>query len=192
MSLRHGLFTLLAALHLIWAACSALGRPWIPENRQAQKLVRLYGAFSGVDNTFGFFAPDCGSQTRATFILTDAAGQTWNDTLERGANRECNLRLGGFVDTMFALSIDDQNQIYSWAASVLGRNPTAVTCQVRIESYSVPTMADYHSGKRPDWQSCAEMTFARTASQGLVAADLDGEEADADQSALTTPSGTAN
>src|SRR2546429_485550 len=72
MSLRHGLFTLLAALHLIWAACSALGRPWIPEDRQVLKLVRLYGAFSGVDNTFGFFAPDCGSQTRATFVLTDA------------------------------------------------------------------------------------------------------------------------
>src|SRR5262249_42632119 len=146
----------------IWAACAASGRPWQPKSPLGFKLVQLYGALSGVDNTYGFFAPDVGSQVRAAFILTDAHGRSWNESLEHGPTRECNLRLSGIVDSMFALSIEDDDQIDCWAAAMFGRHPTAETCTIRLQAFNVPTMAEYRAGKRPEWITGSELVFTRT------------------------------
>jgi hypothetical protein len=160
MSTRHIVRTVLAAAHLALAAWCASGRATFPDNRAGQ-LLALYGTLSGAENQWGFFAPDVGWQVRPVFVLKDGAGRTWIDSIERGSNREANLRLGGIVDTMYALDEVDRNQIQSWAAAILGRNPEAVTLLVRIERYQIPTMAVYRRGERPEWAIVDTLTFSR-------------------------------
>src|SRR5262245_11837514 len=151
MTLRHAILVFLAAAHLTYAGFAAFSWPLLPSQPQLNRAVRLYGAVSGSENRFGFFAPDVGWLVRAKFQLTDKTGRTWTDTLERGPNRECNLRLMGIVDTMFALEIEDEVQVQSWAAAMLGRHPAAETCTVMIETYQTPRMPEYRMGQRPKW-----------------------------------------
>ena len=98
MTRRHALVTFAAACHLILVVCGASGLVFSSppsEDGPARKAVRLYGALSGSDNGYGFFAPGVGPQVRATFTLEDASGKTWTDTLERDMSAEALHRVGG-------------------------------------------------------------------------------------------------
>src|SRR3954471_24558921 len=79
MTRRHALATLAAACHLILVVCGASSLVFSSppsEDDFARQTVRLYGALSGSDNGYGFFAPGVGPQVRATFTLRDASGET--------------------------------------------------------------------------------------------------------------------
>src|SRR4051794_5130698 len=152
--------TLLAAGHLMVVAAGAADGKFASGPSHLGHLIDLYGTVSGADSTFRFFAPDVGSAVRASFIMTDSSGKTWNDSLAHGSSREFNLRVSK------ALELAYHEDLYldlasSCAATMLGRLPTAQQVVVRLEVQAVPTMAEYRLGARPSWEFLYEATFSR-------------------------------
>jgi hypothetical protein len=184
MTVRHAFFTGLAALHLFLVSCGAAKVNLLPPTSSAWKWLRLYGEVSGADNQYGFFAPVVGYQLRTLFTYTDKDGATWEETHDRGASAESNLRLGGLTDAAWGEEEFDKLQIRSWAASALGRNPTAVSVHIAIQHYQLPSMWEFRHGSRPKWVTMHETTFART---------NEGEDVDIEGEAATpeTPPGDA-
>src|SRR5262245_20729418 len=124
MNLRHAFLTALAAAHLVLVACGASRRGPLPATPWPRKALRWYGAMSGSDNGYGFFAPGVASQWRATFTLSDGAGRDWTDTLERQDNSEVTLRVGGIVG-LFPEADLSRDLAASWAGKMFGRHPGA-------------------------------------------------------------------
>jgi hypothetical protein len=179
MSLRHGLITAVAAVHLLLAALGAAERFPLsatgPSDEEADKqvkevkkkpaarrvslaqtqaalLLRLYGELSGTDRSFGFFAPTVAPEYRATFTLEDRHGKTWHDHLGRGASHEAFLRIGTMIETVTGDDREDE-VAPRWAQVMLHRHPEAVEVEVKVEAYVVPTMAEYRAGARPEWET---------------------------------------
>jgi hypothetical protein len=157
---RHALATGLAACHLTLAVCGAAHLPLLSVDSLAGKALALYGALSGSDNGYGFFAPSVSSQLRVTFSMTDSAGRRWTDVLARGHNREADLRIGGIV-SMSSSEEWRRGLAASWAARMFGSHPEASQVVIRIEVYDVPSMAEYQEGKRPEWNTVYEATLFR-------------------------------
>src|SRR5262249_50739225 len=150
----------LATVHLLLVVCGAAGLSLLPDGTGPGKALRWYGAMSGSDNGYGFFAPGVASQFRATFTLSDGAGRGWTDTLEGEPNPEVTLRIRSIVG-LFAEGGLGPALAASWAAKLFGRHPDARHLLVRVEAYDLPTMAEYRDGERPRWQPIYEATFAR-------------------------------
>jgi hypothetical protein len=155
MTRRHAVATLVAACHLVLVVCGASGLAFSSnpnEDSSARKAVRLYGALSGADNGYGFFAPGVGPQVRATFTLSDDSGRTWTDTLERGMSHEALHRVGGSPALATEPAFRD-DLIRSWAGTMFGRHPSACRVVVRLQVYDPPTMEDYRTGERARWET---------------------------------------
>jgi hypothetical protein len=149
----------LAAVHLVLVVCGAVHFRLVP--LQWGGIVQhTYGALSGSDSGFGFFAPGVASALRATFTMTDDEGRTWTDVLEHGNNREARLRLGTVVSN-FAEESMRRDVAASCAATPFGRHPTARQVVVRVEVYELPPMDAYRDGARPEWVPVYEVTVSR-------------------------------
>ncbi len=131
----------------------------------AGRVLAEYGALSGTDSSYGFFAPSVGTQLRVTFVLTDAAGATTTDILTTGVSKEADLRIGDMVAIFW---MDDQDleraMAGSWAGRMLARHPEAVRVAVHLDAYDLPNMAEYREGKRPEWGPYYEAVFVRKGS----------------------------
>jgi hypothetical protein len=150
----------LAAAHLLLVVCGAAGLSLLSGRSPPGKALRWYGAMSGADNGYGFFAPGVAPQWRATFTLSDTAGRTWTDTLEGDHNHEVAHRVGGIVNLFSEPGLRPELAA-SWAAKMFGRYPDAKQVVIRVEIYDLPTMAEYRNGTRPQWEFICEATFAR-------------------------------
>jgi hypothetical protein len=149
----------LVAVHLVLVVCGAAHFRLVPLN-MGGIVQHTYGALSGSDSSFGFFAPGVSSAMRATFTMTDDKGHTWTDVLEHGNNREARLRLGTVVSN-FAEETMRRDVAASCAATMFGRHPTARQVIVRVEVYELPPMEAYRDGARPEWVPVYEATVSR-------------------------------
>jgi hypothetical protein len=128
----------------------------------ANAVLAEYGALSGTDSSYGFFAPTVGTQLRATFVLTDAAGKTSTDILTTGVSKEADLRVGDLVAVFWMDDPDLKRGIAgSWAGRMLARHPEATRVVVHLDAYDLPTMDGYREGLRPEWHPHYHAEFAR-------------------------------
>ena len=160
MTTRHWLLTALAAGHLALVAGSAAHVHLLPPSSLPARGVRWYGAMTGADSGYGFFAPAVGSPSRATFTMTDASGRTWTDVLDGGANGEARLRVGSILSSAAFPELRD-DLVASWAGKMFGRHPDAREVVVRIEVHDMPSMEEYRRGDRPHWRPAYQATFLR-------------------------------
>jgi len=129
----------------------------------AGPLFRYYGAITGADRQFGFFAPAVGTQLRAEFDLVDKNGQTQMTQLEAGVNRESQLRIGNLV-SLFWDKIEDETlrrtMAASMAAKMFNRFPETQSVAIRFEGYELPPMRMYAEGARPFWKPFYRAKFS--------------------------------
>lgn len=138
-------------------------------------LLEIYGAYSGADNSYGFFAPGVAAEWRAAFDLYDPATNRWTTRLRTPGNREVAL-LDSTINGHFARDDLRESLAASWAAAAMAEAPSAAAIVVRAEAFLVPTMEDYRDGARGRWQTMAAFAFTtgdrvRSAEQGNVAGD---------------------
>ncbi|WP_437591264.1 hypothetical protein [Sorangium sp. So ce1000] len=125
------------------------------------RALAYYGALSGAESGYDFFAHSITPLPRARFHVSDAAGATLTDALESGASRETEIRILNLVTPL--LNVEDpaiQRSIAaSWAGKVLARHPAAESVLVRVETYDLPSMREYREGKRSGWNLQYEAKF---------------------------------
>ena len=157
MTQKHAIWTGLAAAHLILVACGAArtipGLDTLPG-----WSVRWYGSLSGGTNSYGFFK-EVGSGCKVTFTMTDEAGNTWEDELDRAGNREAWMRANGSI--YMIIDLNDQLAA-SWAANMFARHPSARQVYIQFDQFDPPSMENYRNGVRPEWQTTYARVFLRT------------------------------
>ncbi len=151
----------LAGGHLLLVVCGAVHWPLLGHDNPAGRTLRVYGAMTGADYSYGFFAPGVGSQLRATFVLVDKEGRTWTDVVGDGASHEAGLRMGNAI-SWFYYPQSRPGVAASLAGTMFGRHPRAEQILVKVEFYHVPTMAEFRAGERPGWYPMYEAQFSRT------------------------------
>jgi hypothetical protein len=161
MNLRHGIYTGLAGLHLILVVCGAAGWQVLSPKTEAGHALRLIRTYTGSDSSYAFFAPGVSSQMRARFILIDQNGKEWTDELDSTMGREGKLRAGSGLS--MAAEFPDLMRVFgkSWAATMLGRHPTATKVIALVDIYELPPMVAYTEGYRPEWVQIYREEFNR-------------------------------
>jgi hypothetical protein len=117
--------------------------------------------YTGSDASYGFFAPGVSSQMKASFLMIDAHGKEWTDTLEGNMTREAQLRVASGISRVAEFPGLMRKFGPSWAATMFGRHPTAKTVVISIEIYELPTMDEYTQGERPHWETVYVEPFDR-------------------------------
>ena len=128
------------------------------------KPVNLYRGFSGAHYSWGFFAPDIGSQFRVDFEVVDQAGKKAEQPLVTHGPNEVDLRRAGIVATFWYGLSDPKIRralAASWAASVFARQADAKKVTVLVQAYHIPSAERIKAGHRPGWVSIYDATFAR-------------------------------
>ncbi|HEX6739497.1 MAG TPA: hypothetical protein VF310_14560 [Vicinamibacteria bacterium] len=153
MRRRETLAALWVVLHLLLVLLGALealplprrpGSPW--------HWLAAYTEYTGAGNDYSFFSPAVGSQIRVRLLRTDGSGATREIHLDT-ANREVNFRIGCML--LASMKVDEIRgpMARSWASLVMGAGPEeASRVEVVVESYHLPSMADYRAGERGAWQ----------------------------------------
>jgi hypothetical protein len=162
MGNRSRIAEAVAAAHLLLVASWATGLlpPAMPGT--GGKALRLYGALTGADNRFGYFAPEVGPELRLD-LTAEAGGRPAPPVaLIEARGREAELRAGTVVST-FAYQPLRREMARSLAARVFSRHPNATAVNVHVEVCELPTMAEYRAGVRPRWKTGYQARFVRAA-----------------------------
>lgn len=133
--------------------------------RPLDYVVSLYGAYSGADASYGFFSPSVATDTRAEFTMTDKDGRQWTDNPTTRGSAEAQLRFNSTIN-LFEYPDLRTGVGSSWAATMFGRYPDAVSVTVKVESQFMPFMSTYREGARPYWNTLYQATFRRQAASG--------------------------
>jgi hypothetical protein len=172
--MKRRLIAIAACLHLVLVGLGAAHVHlwnWGPVGRTLDR----YGLLSGAGSNYPFFAPEVGTTIRAQFDLYAADGKSLGtDDLMRSSTRETKLRLSDIVE-MIDEDLENQQTRRllgaSWAAKMFARHPGAAKLTLRVDVFDVPTMSEYRSGERYDWENVYRATFARNRSVNRVAAN---------------------
>lgn len=127
-------------------------------------VFSFYGALSGADAGFNYFAPEIVSELRTRFFV-QKPGQPWTETKwNETAAREAQLRIFN-VFSLITQVMEDKNtrQLVSasLAGKILGQHEEASQARIVIESVALPSMEDYRNGKRAKWFPFYQATYRR-------------------------------
>jgi hypothetical protein len=150
MSPKQIVLTTLAAVHLILVVCGAAGL--FPQRQSSRpfRALTAYGALSGADSGYGFFAPGVAPQRRVRFVLTDVQGRSWAEYLVGASRTEASLRIGSVLGE--ASEPEWRAELAaSWAAGLFSRHTEAKHIVALLEVEILPTLEEYRAGERPRW-----------------------------------------
>lgn len=158
----------LAALHGIVVVLGAANLR-VQERGAIGELVTWYGALTGAERGFGFFAPQVNTQARASFTIVDKDGHSFERSLEEGSSAESTLRINNLGSRFWQIldkgSLDLRHSMAaSWAGKMFARYPQAKQVTVHFEVFQLYSMAEYRAGRIPHWTRLYDAVFSRTES----------------------------
>ncbi len=153
--------------HLVLVAVGALevhlGDGW------GSRAIAEYGALSGAENFYTFFAPGVGVQLRPIFEVTERSGGVITDVLKSPESCEVDLRVGDLY-SVFWWEDDDVHRalLASWAGAMFTRHGEAEHVEVRVQACDMPSMTEYREGDRPVWRVIEQSGFSRGNAGGVA------------------------
>ncbi|WP_437577701.1 hypothetical protein [Sorangium sp. So ce887] len=153
MGRRRAIVLLAAAVAHLVVVCLGALHVYIGDEGWARRAVKVYGLLSGADSGYSFFAPGVGTTLAASFQVNGANGEIAADVLETGVSREADIRVRNIIG-MFSLEEDERvrrSLVASWAGKVLARHPDADGVVVQLDTFELPSMAEYREGKTTGW-----------------------------------------
>jgi hypothetical protein len=146
-----------AAAHLAAVIFGAV-RFSVPGSSIPGKIFEVYAAYSGANNSYGFFAPGVAAQWRAAIDFYDPAHGTWTTGTRSAANLELAV-LDSTINSLFSRDELREALAASWAGAAMPERPEAAVVLVRAEAFRVPTMEQYRKGARGEWLTLAAYAF---------------------------------
>ncbi|HZR09394.1 MAG TPA: hypothetical protein VFA79_12495 [Myxococcales bacterium] len=157
-----------AAAHLAFVVAGAM-RLSFPGRSVAAKAFAVYGAYSGANNSYGYFAPGVAAEWRAALDIYDARTGAWTTRTRAAPNLELAV-LDSTINSNFSRKDVREALAASWAASELPQAPGAAAVVVRAEAFLLPTLAQYRSGARGAWRTLAAYAFTTEEREALAGA----------------------
>lgn len=151
-----------ALSHLVLVFLGALQADINFHSSSINEALRIYQAYTGADSGYDFFAPDVGTQLRASFEVTDQKGEVQSTVFDNPQDKEISLRIGNIVNMFWSEDYDEDTQralAASWASAISRRYPAAKKVRLRIQEYDLPTIQEYNEGLRPKWNDYYMATF---------------------------------
>lgn len=154
------IYTTLVMAHLIVVLYGAVRTPFISNVPGFRQTMGVYGAYTGADNAYGFFAPSVSSQARARVVWTDDTGVELTSII-RSKSHEGSLR----YDTIMSLAASANSSIRreiasSLAAAALAERPANRSVTIMLDALIIPTMAEFRLGSRPRWTTIYTASFS--------------------------------
>jgi hypothetical protein len=146
-----------AAAHLAVVICGA-ARFRFTDASSVGAVLGVYAAYSGANNSYGFFAPGVAAQWRAAFDFYDPLNDKWVTRTRAPPNLELAV-LDSTINSLFANENVRETLAASLAGTALAETPGAAVVVVRAEAYVVPTMERYNHGARGEWRTLAAYAF---------------------------------
>lgn len=132
----------------------------------AKLLIEEYGALSGAENFYSFFASDEGGHLRPIFEVMDSSGGVRTDVLNREENLEVDVRIRNLISLFWGEDLELRRALMaSWADVMFARHPGAKQVVVRVETCDLPRMAEFREGQRAAWQILEKATFSKEATR---------------------------
>jgi hypothetical protein len=133
------------------------------------ELITYYGALTGAERGFGFFAPKVSTEARIRFLIDNGQEQQESLLFEEISSSEVNLRINNIASQVWqALDSDDVKMRRSLSASlagwVFGRKPNAGRVTIIFEAYHIPTMQEARQGNQKSWKQVYSTTLERNKS----------------------------
>ncbi|MCY1035528.1 hypothetical protein OV207_29075 [Corallococcus sp. BB11-1] len=158
----HGLFTGLAALHMLLVACGALRIPVVTSAPDAVRpWAKGYTHWTGASSGYSFFAPGVSPAVRVSFELEHPSGERLRDDFEFD-DSAVNVRIHSML-LRFGIEKSRDALARAWAATMFGRHPEARSVTVRVDTLHIPRMGEHHDGERPFWSEGYRAVFERRA-----------------------------
>jgi hypothetical protein len=158
MPRRHAAILIAACLHLTLVLCGAAKVRLLPPGNPAGPILATYRAYTGSDNSYGFFAPAVASEWRGLFEVCRANGRCEEAELPYG-----NPETAVLLSSIHGMLAHDARDVLaaSLAATQFARVPDARTIVVKVQVYAVPTMAQARAGQRARWRTAYAYAFTR-------------------------------
>jgi hypothetical protein len=161
VSTRQLSWIVAALLHFALVVCGAMYVP-LTGDSLLLNLLGQYGDMSGSTSSYGFFAPVVASQSRVSLVVRDVHGHECGDALLADATSAADLRAGGIFDGFPSFADELRRGLTaSWASAMFGRHPSAEEVVVSVDVESLPTMAEWRSGKRSTWHPVYTSAYRR-------------------------------
>ena len=173
MTQRRGyLWLAVAAGHLLLVTLGA-GGVNLRELGLPGRVLDEYGAVSGANSGYGFFAPGVSFQLGARFDVVDRDGVITHASLATGTSHEADIRVGNIIDQFGSVGDDEEDEegavrvrralAASLAGKMFGRHPEAAAVVVRLETFEPVSMEAWRGGERPRWNPLYTAKFVHLA-----------------------------
>ncbi len=160
MPLKHIIYFILAAMHLVMVALFA-GHfaKWGNIKNPVTQALAVVGNYTGSNNIFSFFAPAISHQPYAIYLTKDNNGNEVVLDL-KGRSPEFANRVNNIYGYM-ALPEGGPAFSTSLAQAVFNRYPDVDTIRVAMVVQQIPDMVEYRRGERSRWRFWFHRDFAR-------------------------------
>jgi hypothetical protein len=167
MSPRRRLLLMVIGGHFGVVAANAAGVDFwstpasSPVAKCATMAVAEYGALSGAESQYSFFAPGVDEQLRLVFEMTEGSGRVRTDVLSGATNAEVDLRVANLVSLLWWPDEELHGALEtSWATAMFERHPSAKRVAIEIQLYELPSMDEMRLGRRPVWRVLDRIAFS--------------------------------
>ena len=166
MTGRQKGLVVLAAVHLAIVAAHAWHVPIEPHlPRGLQRVLALYGGYTGATSHYDFFAPSVSTQARMAFRVF-APGVAVREYELSAGRGDVNNRIAILL-TYYAFPSERQTLLEAGARYMLRKHPEATAVEARVEVVDVPPLREAAArGTRVAWVELGRLTVSRGGSAG--------------------------
>jgi hypothetical protein len=171
-SRRALLYSVLAGAHLALVCCGAFSWP-VETIPGVGRFLGFYSRNSLASTSYGFFAHSFGGALRVSYSLSVTSEPPRKMYFDTDSNPEASLRMSVLLAVLLKKSTDpiefQRIVLASLAGSVLESRPDASGVRIEVESFNVPTMAEYRAGMRGEWVNRYRADFQKRENRREVA-----------------------
>jgi hypothetical protein len=136
----------------------------VPYAGRFTRAVGYYLGFSGAIYSWGFFAPNMGSQFKTDFVIHRKDGAISRERMGAHGPNEVLLREAGIASTFWFGMTNRKirrSLTASWASDAFNRHPDAQQVDVQVSAFYLPSQQQLREGVPSKWVPMYAASYQR-------------------------------